>query len=142
MAPGSPAAGSAAPTLRVDLASPVPPYEQLRAQVAGLIATGDLLAGARLPSVRQLATDLGLAGGTVARAYHELELAGLVEGRGRHGTVVRPRPAASVAERSRQDALAPAVEQLARTAHELGLTEDVTVAAVRHALARLRPQQT
>jgi GntR family transcriptional regulator len=142
MAPASPPSGSAAPTLRVDLASPVPPYEQLRAQVAGLIATGDLQAGMRLPSVRQLAADLGLAGGTVARAYHELELSGLVEGRGRHGTLVRPGPAASAEERSRQQALAPAVEQLARTAHELGLTEDVTVAAVRHALARLRPQQT
>jgi GntR family transcriptional regulator len=141
MAAASPPPASA-PTLSVDLASPVPPYEQLRAQVAGLIATGDLQAGARLPSVRQLAADLGLAGGTVARAYHELELAGLVEGRGRHGTVIRPRPAASAEERSRQEALAPAVEQLARTAHELGLTEDVTVAAVRNALARLRPRPT
>jgi GntR family transcriptional regulator len=139
MAAASPPPGSAL-TLSVDLASPVPPYEQLRAQVAGLIATGDLQAGARLPSVRQLAADLGLAGGTVARAYHELELAGQVEGRGRHGTVVRPRPAVSDEERSRQEALAPAVEQLARTAHELGLTEDVTVAAVRNALARLRPR--
>ena len=141
MAAAGPPLGSA-PTLSVDLASPVPPYEQLRAQVAGLIATGDLPAGARLPSVRQLAADLGLAGGTVARAYHELELAGLVDGRGRHGTVVRAGPAASAEERRRQEALAPAVEQLARTAYELGITEDVTVAAVRNALARLRPQAT
>ena len=141
MAAAGPPLGSA-PTLSVDLASPVPPYEQLRAQVAGLIATGDLPAGVRLPSVRQLAADLGLAGGTVARAYHELELAGLVDGRGRHGTVVRAGPAASAEERRRQEALAPAVEQLARTAYELGITEDVTVAAVRNALARLRPQAT
>jgi GntR family transcriptional regulator len=140
MAAASPPPGSA-PTLTVDLASPVPPYEQLRAQVAGLIATGGLEAGTRLPPVRQLAADLGLAGGTVARAYHELELAGLVEGRGRHGTVVRSGPAATAEEQRRQQALAPAVEQLARTAHELGLAEDVTLAAVRHALARLRPQQ-
>jgi GntR family transcriptional regulator len=140
MAAASPPPGPA-PTLSVDLASPVPPYEQLRAQVAGLIATGGLEAGTRLPSVRQLAADLGLAGGTVARAYHELELAGLVEGRGRHGTVVRSGPAATAEEQRRQQALAPAVEQLARTAHELGLAEDVTLAAVRHALARLRPQQ-
>jgi GntR family transcriptional regulator len=141
MAAAGPPLGSA-PTLSVDLASPVPPYEQLRAQVAGLIATGDLPAGVRLPSVRQLAADLGLAGGTVARAYHELELAGLVDGRGRHGTVVRAGPAASAEERRRQEALAPAVEQLARTAYELGIAEDVTVAAVRNALARLRPQAT
>jgi DNA-binding transcriptional regulator YhcF (GntR family) len=78
-----------APSLRVDLASAVPPYEQLRVQIADLITLGTLRPGARLPSVRQLAADLGLAGGTVARAYRELEHAGLVEGRGRHGTLVR-----------------------------------------------------
>lgn len=61
------------------MTSPVPPYEQLREQIAGLIATGLLQAGQRLPPVRQLAADLGLAGGTVARAYRELEQAGLVE---------------------------------------------------------------
>jgi DNA-binding transcriptional regulator YhcF (GntR family) len=83
--------------------SPVPPYEQLREQIAGLIATGRLQAGQRLPPVRQVAADLGLAGGTVARAYRELAQAGLVEGGGRHGTVVRsgarPWPTISPARR-------------------------------------------
>ena len=70
-----------APVLQVNLNSPVPPYEQLREQIAGLIATSELKPGNRLPPVRQLAADLGLAGGTVARAYRELEQAGLIEGR-------------------------------------------------------------
>jgi DNA-binding transcriptional regulator YhcF (GntR family) len=72
----------------VNLRSPVPPFEQIRAQIASLIAVGTLAAGNRLPTVRSLASDLGLAAGTVARAYKELELAGLVETRRRNGTVV------------------------------------------------------
>lgn len=128
------------PSLRVDLSSPVPPYEQLRAQIAGLIASGGLRPDDRLPSVRQLAADLGLAGGTIARAYRELERAGLVEGRGRHGTVVRPHPALDAEQRGHQQKLAVAAEKLARTARDLGLSDDAALAALRTALAR--PRQT
>ncbi len=74
--------------IAVNLRSPVPPFEQIRAQIASLISLGTLAAGTRLPTVRSLASDLGLAAGTVARAYKELELAGLVETRRRNGTVV------------------------------------------------------
>lgn len=129
-----------APTLQVDLSSPTPPYEQLREQIAGLIATGGLPAGERLPPVRQLAADLGLASGTVARSYQELEQAGLVEGRGRHGTIVQA-AGAGAHDRSRQQALSAAADNLASTARELGLSDEAALAAVRSALARLRPQQ-
>ena len=71
-----------------DPGSPVPPYEQVRAQLARQVQTGELAPGTRLPTVRRLAGDLGLAVNTVARAYRELEAAGLVETRGRNGTVV------------------------------------------------------
>lgn len=86
----------------VDPASPVPPFEQLRAQVVDAVATGELAPGARLPTVRRLADDLGLAPGTVARAYRELESAGLIETRGRHGTFVASRtdPALRQAQRA------------------------------------------
>ncbi|EKA62370.1 Histidine utilization repressor [Janibacter hoylei PVAS-1] len=62
----------------IDLVDPTPPFEQVRRQLTLLIETGQLVTGERLPSVRQLAGDLGLATGTVARAYRELESAGLV----------------------------------------------------------------
>jgi GntR family transcriptional regulator len=78
--------------LRIDLSSPVPPFEQIRAGIERLIARGALDDGTRLPTVRSLAADLGVATGTVARAYRELEQAGLVEGRGRRGTLVRVPP--------------------------------------------------
>ncbi|BCB84839.1 hypothetical protein Psuf_021520 [Phytohabitans suffuscus] len=72
---------TAPPTLTIDTASPVPPYEQIRAQLAQLIQHQVLAPGDRLPPVRQLAGDLGLAVGTVARAYRELELSGQVRSR-------------------------------------------------------------
>lgn len=74
--------------VRVDGTDPTPPYEQLRAQLAQLISGGAVEPGSRLPPVRQLAADLGLATGTVARAYRELEAAGLVRTRRGGGTTV------------------------------------------------------
>jgi DNA-binding transcriptional regulator YhcF (GntR family) len=72
----------------IDAGSGVPPFEQLRAQIAGRAATGTLPAGTRLPTVRRLAADLGLAANTVARAYRELEADGVVVTEGRRGTFV------------------------------------------------------
>lgn len=74
--------------IRVDVSSGTPPYEQIRQQYRLLITGGALLVGTRLPTVRRLAADLGLAVNTVARAYRELEADGLVHARGRGGTVV------------------------------------------------------
>jgi DNA-binding transcriptional regulator YhcF (GntR family) len=74
--------------ISVNLGSATPPYEQIRAQISSLIALGALAPGTRLPTVRSLAADLGIAAGTVARAYRELEQAGLIETRRRNGTVV------------------------------------------------------
>jgi DNA-binding transcriptional regulator YhcF (GntR family) len=74
--------------LVVDPRSAVPPFEQLRLQFLELIRGAELGPGARLPTVRKLASDLGVAPNTVARTYRELEGAGLIETRGRHGTFV------------------------------------------------------
>ena len=78
-----------------------PPYEQLRVQIASRVASGELLEGTRLPTVRALAAELRLAANTVARAYKELESDGVVVTEGRRGTFVAP----SVAGRS-EDAAA------------------------------------
>jgi DNA-binding transcriptional regulator YhcF (GntR family) len=75
--------------LAVDPRVPTPPYEQLRVQVVAQIRSGELAGGARLPTVRRLAEDLGLAPNTVARTYRELEADGFIETRGRGGTFVR-----------------------------------------------------
>lgn len=75
----------------IDTDSPVPPFEQLRSGIAGLVARGDLTAGTRLDTVRQLAADLGLAANTVAKAYRALEADGIITTEGRRGTFVRSR---------------------------------------------------
>lgn len=77
--------------IRIDPASPTPPYEQLRSQLVDAVDAGELVAGSRLPTVRRLAEDLGLAPGTVARAYRELELSGFIETRGRNGSFISAR---------------------------------------------------
>jgi GntR family transcriptional regulator len=77
--------------VRVDPASPSSPAEQLVAQIAASIDGGELAPGERLPTIRSLAADLGLAPGTVAKAYAELERAGWLHGQGRRGTVVAER---------------------------------------------------
>ncbi|MEW2555184.1 GntR family transcriptional regulator [Streptomyces zhihengii] len=118
-------------SINVNHASPVPPYEQLRAQLADLISVGRLGQGARLPSVRQLASDLGLANNTVVRAYRELEVAGLVRSRRGSGTQVIAPPTAS-------DGRAKLTEHAAAFAaavRQLDVTREDALAAIRHALA-------
>ncbi|NKY55719.1 GntR family transcriptional regulator [Nocardia flavorosea] len=68
--------------------SGVPPYEQLRLAVIARVRAGELLAGTKIPTVRALAAQLGLAPNTVARAYRELEQDGVLETRGRRGTFI------------------------------------------------------
>ena len=76
--------------LLINPKSPVPPFEQLRLQLIEQVRSGELAAGTRLPTVRRLAEDLGIAPNTVARTYRELEADGFVETRGRNGTLVSP----------------------------------------------------
>jgi len=76
-------------SIAIDTSSAVPPYEQLRAQLASQVANGVLPAGTKLATVRQMAADLGLAANTVARAYRELEADGVIATHGRRGTFVR-----------------------------------------------------
>ncbi|MCC3283466.1 MULTISPECIES: GntR family transcriptional regulator [Arthrobacter] len=74
--------------VRIDGTSSVPPFEQLRLQILDAANDGTLAVGTRLPPVRALAAQLGLAVNTVARAYRELEQAEIVTTRSRAGTVV------------------------------------------------------
>ncbi|MCW4352033.1 GntR family transcriptional regulator [Hoyosella sp. YIM 151337] len=74
--------------LSIDTESSVPPYEQICTQVIELVRAERLPAGCKLPTVRQLATELGIAPNTVARSYRELEAAGVIETRGRRGSFV------------------------------------------------------
>jgi GntR family transcriptional regulator len=107
--------------ITVDLRDATPPFEQIRAQIASLIAVGHLADGTRLPTVRALAGDLGVATGTVARAYKELEAHGLVESRRRLGTVVTsPAARPATAPEQRVHSL---MDELIATARQSGIDD-------------------
>jgi DNA-binding transcriptional regulator YhcF (GntR family) len=119
--------------IELDGTSVVPAFEQVRGQLAARISSGSLAAGTRLPTVRRLADDLGLAVNTVARAYRELETAGLVETRGRGGTVVTAQGNSSRAK------LQQSAAHYAERAHALGIDGDEALMLVRAALAAAKP---
>jgi DNA-binding transcriptional regulator YhcF (GntR family) len=74
--------------ITVDPGAAEAPYAQVREQMRTQVETGELTPGTKLPPVRRLADELGLAVNTVARAYRELEALGVIETRGRAGSVV------------------------------------------------------
>ena len=111
-----------------DAEGSAPPFEQLRARVLDLVTSGELPAGFRLPPVRALAEQLGLAANTVARAYKELEADGIVETHGRGGTLVSAQ--GDAARRAAQQA---AAEYAAKT-RSLGITAADALELARTAL--------
>jgi DNA-binding transcriptional regulator YhcF (GntR family) len=126
--------GPRRPAITVDPDSPTPPYEQIRAQIVTMVEAGTLPAGTHLPTIRQLAADLGLAANTVARAYRELEAGGWVVSRVRHGTTVAARPTLPQADVRRR--LDEAAQVFATLARQLGVDPDQAQAQVQAALRR------
>ncbi|WP_206190761.1 GntR family transcriptional regulator [Streptomyces phaeochromogenes] len=117
-------------TLKIDIEDDagIAPYEQVRAQISEQARAGALPVGYRLPTVRGLAEELGLAANTVAKAYRALESDGVIETRGRNGTFVAA--AGSAADRE----AASAAQAYADRARRLGLSEAAALAAARDAL--------
>lgn len=105
-------------------------FEQLRRELVEQIDSGELAVGDRLAPVRQLAQERGLAPGTVARVYKELEAAGYVVTRGRAGTTValRDQRSADVTE-----ALASEAAAFAARARALGVDHREAENALRDA---------
>lgn len=114
--------------LRIDARDSTPAYEQICRQVTQGAVTGSIPVGTKLPTVRGLATDLGVAPGTVAKAYTQLEAAGVVQGRGRAGTFV------SAGGSETGDLAEQAARDFAERTRHLGRTPDQLLAIVRAAL--------
>jgi DNA-binding transcriptional regulator YhcF (GntR family) len=121
--------------IAVDPDRPLPVYEQVREQVARMVAAGTLQPGTRLPTIRQLAVDLGLAKGTVAKAYELLESDAVIETRGRKGSFVLEMQPVPV--RDQRTGLRDAADALVVVAKQLGADEATAIAAVQQAWSRL-----
>lgn len=116
--------------IEIDHASATPPFEQIRSAIVAAAASGAMPAGTRLPTVRGLAEQLSLAAGTVAKAYRALEADGVIETRGRAGTVI-----AVQADSSRQR-LEQAAGAYASLAERLGVEKGDAHEIVSAALGR------
>ncbi|NCG23001.1 MAG: GntR family transcriptional regulator [Actinobacteria bacterium] len=121
--------------IRLEDGTAIPRFEQLRAQISVMVAVGRLEPAQRLPTVRNLAQQLDLAPGTVARAYRELETDGLVEGRGRAGTFVVDEPPHSEPLRERRERIARLAVSFTFDARQVGATNDEALAAIAEALS-------
>ncbi|MEV5510041.1 GntR family transcriptional regulator [Streptomyces orinoci] len=115
-------------SLSVDPNAPEPPFEQIRARIAEQARSGALPVGHKLPTVRGLAGELGLAANTVAKAYRALETDGVIETRGRNGTFV-----AAPGDTAEREAAA-AAQTYAQRARRLGLDRAAALAAAQDAL--------
>lgn len=114
--------------ITIEAGSGVAPFEQLRARISEQARSGALPVGHRLPTVRGLAEELGLAANTVAKAYRALEADGVIETRGRNGTFVAAAGDAAARE------LAAAAGAFADRAKRLGLSRDAARDAAEAAL--------
>lgn len=115
-------------SITIDQASAVAPFEQVRTQIADQAREGALPVGYKLPTVRGLAEDLGLAANTVAKAYRALETDGVIETRGRNGSFI-----AAAGDAADKEAAA-AAENYARRVQRLGLDRRAARTAVEDAL--------
>ena len=112
------------PRINLDSDSARPVFAQICAAIREDVTSGRLAAGARLPTTRALAADLDVAVNTVAKAYRELELEGVLEGRGRHGTYVMDLPYIAAKRET---------VRFVATMRNLGMTRGETLALVRRA---------
>lgn len=124
--------------IRIDPGSRIPPFEQLRAQLALMVSSGRLRPGARVPTVRGLADTLQLSNGTVARAYRELEVQGVLIGRGRRGTFVSDNPPNSYSAQERRRLLTEAAAEFVAVARQLDIDDDSALETIGELLAEPR----
>ena len=106
---------------RLDPSSGVPFYRQVIDQVLLAIADGRLKPGAQLPTVRQLAVDLSVNLNTVAKAYREMEIRGIVETQQGTGTFIAARTSEGGKSREKKKALAALVDRFVANGEALGI---------------------
>lgn len=123
--------------LRLDMASDVPIYMQLRNQIVLGIGSGALKAGDSLPTVRQLAEDTGVNAMTVAKAYTLLKNQGFLEIDRRHGARVSRAPAADEDFYRR---LEDELSLLIAEARARGIDRDAFLAVCSRLYAKLKPR--
>ena len=125
----------------IDPSSGVPIYRQIVDQVRHAVAGGTLRPGDRLPPVRELAIELAVNPNTIARAYQDLERAGVIETSRGKGTFVAMRTARMTGQ-ERAERIVPVLDSLIAEAYLLGISDEELVRLLEEKLAeRSRTRQ-
>ena len=124
---------------RLDGSSGVPPYLQLVHQVRQALLLGYLQEGDRLPTVKDVATDLVINPNTVVKAYRQLEHEGLAGGRPGQGTFITA--TATPVSPEAQQGLRASLEAWLRAADEAGLDDEAVTALIAVARRDLRKEK-
>lgn len=104
---------------RLDSSTGVPFYRQIIDQVLLAVGDGRLKPGTQLPTVRQLAVDLSVNLNTIAKAYREMEIRGIVQTQQGTGTFIAARPGAK--SREKRKALQDLVDRFIANGEALGI---------------------
>ena len=110
--------------IRVDKASRVPLHDQIKEQIKGLIHAGQLKTGDQVPTMRALSLELGVNFNTVAHAYRELDMEGVIATKRGQGTFVMGTASAAEMQRLRQEKLSNLVKALFEETDRLGYDKD------------------
>ena len=127
---------SSPPIIRIDLASSTPAYRQIASAMRALLVAGGFRTGDQLPTVRQLASDLGVHHNTVAEAYRLLSEEGWLDLRRRHGVTVRER-VHPVPSPEAHEAFSRRLHELAAEARAAGLPTGTIATDLRSLAARI-----
>jgi GntR family transcriptional regulator len=128
------------PVLRIDVGSPVPAYRQIANALRAQLVARQFQPGDQLPTVRELALDLGVHHNTVAEAYRILSDEGWLDLRRRRGVTVlaRPQPRASAQAAA---AFRRRLDELVAEARAQGVTEGELIAELRQLAAALSKEK-
>ena len=122
--------------ITINLTDGVPIYRQIVNQVKYLAASGLIKPGEELPPIRTLALQLKVTPNTIVKAYHELEISGVVQKRQGSGTFVSDaRP--QLALRQRRRVIEQRIDALLAEAHQLNFTTDDILRMVRERKAAM-----
>lgn len=126
---------------QLDLRSGVPVYRQIMDQVLGAIASGRLVSGDQIPTVRQLAVDLSINPNTVIRAYRELEIRGFLDTHQGSGTFISAQRVERDDEERQRKLDAIASDTIARAGAE-GFTAQQVLDRLKALLAEQKTRRT
>ena len=121
---------------KIELHSGIPAYKQVANRLASAMADGTLKDGDRLPTIRELNLALGVNPNTVAKAYRELALKGLIDGQRGFGSFVKlDDPISTLPERNKKAKLKELYQRMLTEARSHGLNEE-------HILAFIKQRKT